>query len=127
VGSDDSKHDTFTHAQASLFAATASHIESVVGYQPLRHLLNSGGIYRFPAYHFDMVRLGIGLYGIGGDEEKAVLKNVNTLKATVSQVKWVRRGDSVGYGRRGIAPSDGRLAMQMDTSDVPAMGIIRYG
>lgn len=111
VGSDDSKHDTFTHAQASLFAATASHIESVVGYQPLRHLLNSGGIYRFPAYHFDMVRLGIGLYGIGGDEEKAVLKNVNTLKATVSQVKWVRRGDSVGYGRRGIAPSDGRVAI----------------
>ncbi|MBX2890747.1 MAG: bifunctional UDP-N-acetylmuramoyl-tripeptide:D-alanyl-D-alanine ligase/alanine racemase [Saprospiraceae bacterium] len=97
--SDAPQHDSFTHQQAARFAEMFEKIKSGLGYAPLRHLVNTGGIARFPAYHFDMVRLGIGLYGIDASGLQERLRVVNTLKATVSQIKEVPPGDTVGYNR----------------------------
>jgi alanine racemase len=109
--SDAPQHDAFTHQQASTFKALADRIEAALGYAPLRHLCNTGGIVRFPEYHFDMVRLGIGLYGIDGAGLQDQLRVVNVLKATVSQVKQVPPGDTVGYNRNsGPLPQGARIA-----------------
>ena len=76
-----------------------------------RHILNSAGIFRFPDAQFDMVRLGIGLYGIAaGEEEQKNLKSVSTLKTTISQLKNVSKGESIGYSRKGIAEDTMRIA-----------------
>ena len=80
-----------------------------MGYTFLKHICNSGGTSRFKQAHFDMVRLGIGMYGVGVDKaEQAKLKNVGSLKSRISQIKHLEEGDTVGYNRRGkiIKPSD---------------------
>ncbi len=102
---DDANLDTFTLAQIEKFKRMSSRIQEQYPYKILRHILNTAGIERFPEACFDMVRLGIGLYGISQhiyDE----LKPVSTLKSIISQVKPVREGESVGYGRNFIATSD---------------------
>ena len=75
-----------------------------------RHILNSAGIERFPEYQMDMVRLGIGLYGISmcGDTG---LRNVSTLKTTILQIRDVHAGDSIGYGRKTFVDRDSRIAV----------------
>lgn len=106
-GADESLHDAFSREQADRFTAIADRIDSVLGYRPLRHVLNSPGILRLPQFQFDMVRLGIGLYGIDPTEEgKASLKPVVTLKTIISQIKHIKAGDTVGYGRRGKVVKD---------------------
>ena len=83
----------------------------VLGYLPMRHILNSGGIVRFPEYQMDMVRLGVGLYGIDSSgliQDK--LQTVSTLKATVSQIQNISAGDTVSYGRSGKAEQDMTIA-----------------
>lgn len=97
--SDNPDHDAFTHQQAATFTAMYEPIAKVLGYRPLRHVVNTGGIARFPQYHFDMVRLGIGLYGIDGSGLQNRLQVVNVLKSTISQIKHIPQGDSVGYNR----------------------------
>ena len=97
--SDNPAHDGFTHHQAAAFSDMYGSIEQVLGYRPLRHVVNTAGIARFPEYHFDMVRLGIGLYGIDSSGLQNRLQVVNVLKTTVSQVKHIPRGDTVGYNR----------------------------
>ena len=97
--SDAVQHDAFTHQQAAAFGGMYDQIRTALGYAPLRHIVNTGGIARFPEYHFEMVRLGIGLYGIDSSGLQPRLRVVNTLKATVSQVKQVPPGDTVGYNR----------------------------
>lgn len=97
--SDNTLHDGFTHQQAAVFTEMYEAIKTTLGYAPLRHICNTGGIERFPEYHFDMVRLGIGMYGIGGAGAQAKLRTVNVLKATISQIKNIPAGDSVGYNR----------------------------
>lgn len=99
AASDAAAHDDFTHRQAATFLEMYAQIASTLGYQPLRHICNTGGIERWPDYHFDMVRLGIGLYGIGGEKMSGQLRVVNTLKATVSQIKHLTEGETVGYNR----------------------------
>jgi len=86
-------------------------VVEALDYRPMRHILNSGGIVRFPEYQMDMVRLGIGLYGIdsSGLIQKD-LQTVNTLKATVSQIKTVEAGETVSYGRTGVAEHDMKIA-----------------
>ena len=70
----------------------------------MRHILNSSGINRFPEYQMEMVRLGIGLYGIDGSAEiQNQLQKVHTLKATISQIKNVATHETIGYSRKGIA------------------------
>lgn len=100
VGSDNPIHDTFTRSQADRFVALASQVEQHLPYTPMRHLLNSGGITRFPEYAFDMVRLGLGLYGL--DTTGAIgsrLQPVGRLKTVVSQIRTLNKGESIGYNR----------------------------
>jgi alanine racemase len=109
--SDNTSHDAFTHRQAASFRTFYNSLCAGIGYAPLAHICNTGGIERFPEYHFDMVRLGIGIYGIGGKDIQKELRNVNVLKATISQIKDVPSGESVGYNRNsGILPEDRRIA-----------------
>ena len=109
--SDAPEHDAFTHRQAAAFSAMFEPIKTALGYAPLRHIVNTGGIARFPEYHFDMVRLGIGLYGIDSSGHQDQLRVVNTLKATVSQVKHIAPGETVGYNRNsGVLDRARRIA-----------------
>jgi alanine racemase len=104
-------HDAFTRQQVARFEKMYEKLAAGLGYRPLRHILNSGGIARFPEYQMDMVRLGIGLYGVDGSGLlQGRLQTVNSLKATVSQVKNVQAGETVGYGRMGRAEKPMRIA-----------------
>ncbi|GAB4495812.1 MAG: bifunctional UDP-N-acetylmuramoyl-tripeptide:D-alanyl-D-alanine ligase/alanine racemase [Saprospiraceae bacterium] len=111
AASDAARHDDFTHRQAAAFSEMFEKIKAALGYAPLRHIVNTGGIARFPEYHFDMVRLGIGLYGIDSSGLQEQLRVVNTLKATVSQVKNIAPGETVGYNRNsGVLDLPRRIA-----------------
>lgn len=111
AGSDEPQHDEFTRQQIKKFGEMSEVICSRFSYPVFRHILNSAGIVRFPGAQFEMVRLGIGLYGIGADEsEQQQLKNVSTLKTTISQIKNIPAGESVGYGRKFIAKRETRIA-----------------
>jgi len=102
AGADDPQHDAYSADQAELFKKLADQLSSTLGYKPLYHLLNSPGILRLPQYQFDMVRLGIGLYGIDPTPQKSkFLKPVATLKTIISQVHHLHEGQTVGYGRHG--------------------------
>ena len=111
AGADSAEFNDFSHQQAHKLTNYYEQITAALGYQPMRHLLNSAGILRFPEYQFDMVRLGIGLYGaeVNGMEQRA-LQPISTLKTTVSQVKQVPKGETVGYSRSGVAHQDIQLA-----------------
>lgn len=97
--SDNPLYDDFTRQQAQVYVQMYESLAAALGYRPLRHIANTGAISRFPEFHFDMVRLGIGLYGIDGSGLQERLQVVNVLKATVSQVKKIPSGHSVGYNR----------------------------
>ncbi|MCX6229611.1 MAG: bifunctional UDP-N-acetylmuramoyl-tripeptide:D-alanyl-D-alanine ligase/alanine racemase [Bacteroidia bacterium] len=100
--SDDSSNDLFTRAQFSQFLRYCDIVTNLFAYKILRHISNSSGIERFPDLELDMVRLGIGLYGASANLQD-VLHNVATLKTTISQIRTVAAGETVGYGRRGIS------------------------
>jgi Alr-MurF fusion protein len=108
--SDATQHDTFTERQANTFLALFAQIENALGYAPIRHIVNTGGIVRFPQYHFDMVRVGIGLYGVDSVGLQNQLRVVNTLKASISQIKEIAPGDTVGYNRNGLISQPTRIA-----------------
>lgn len=111
AGSEDPAHDDFTQQQFHSFQQTCSHIQEAIGYPFLKHILNSAGIFRHPHLQLDMVRLGIGLYGVDSSKEnKLSLHPVAALRSTVSQVKTVKKGDSVGYNRKGIVQRDSKIA-----------------
>ncbi|UUC46059.1 bifunctional UDP-N-acetylmuramoyl-tripeptide:D-alanyl-D-alanine ligase/alanine racemase [Flavobacterium cerinum] len=102
--SDGPEFNDFTLQQIHTFDNWSQQIVTALQIQPIRHILNTSGIYNFPEYQFDMVRLGIGLYGVGNDEnEMRQLENVGTLKTVILQVKNVPTGDSVGYSRKFMA------------------------
>ncbi|MBI2271514.1 MAG: bifunctional UDP-N-acetylmuramoyl-tripeptide:D-alanyl-D-alanine ligase/alanine racemase [Bacteroidetes bacterium] len=108
---DEAKHDDFTKEQISRFEKMQKKIAASLNYPVLSHMLNSAGISRFPQAQFDMVRLGIGLYGIGCNaEEQKQLEFVNTLKTTISQIKDIKAGESIGYNRKFFAKKDMRIA-----------------
>jgi Alr-MurF fusion protein len=111
AGADEALHNDFSRSQISRFKEMVVRVERGLRYPVLKHILNSAGIVRFPEEQQDMVRLGIGLYGVeaSGTDPQA-LRPVGTLKTTVSQVKQVRKGDTVGYSRRGIAREDKQIA-----------------
>ncbi|MDB4727758.1 alanine racemase, partial [Saprospiraceae bacterium] len=111
AGSDDSEHDAFTKSQIQLFEKISKKITLQIGYQPIRHILNSHGITRFSKYQMDMVRLGIGLYGVDASGElQDKLHVVNTLKATISQIKTIQKNETVGYSRKGKVDQTKRIA-----------------
>jgi alanine racemase len=110
-GADEKVHDEFSDRQAAMFTSIADRIENALDIKPIRHLLNSSGILRLSQYQFDMVRLGIGLYGVDPTEEgNAMLKPVPTLKTVISQIRKVGANETVGYGRKGIARKKMSLA-----------------
>jgi len=105
AASDDPSCDEFTVSQAEMFKANADVISEAIGYKPLYHLLNSAGIERFPQYQFDMVRLGIGIYGVSALPDIR-LAPVASFKCKILQIKELNPSDgTIGYGRHGkIAP-----------------------
>ena len=105
AAADDPSSDDFTLGQIELFRKNADRISEAVGYKPLYHILNSAGIERFTEYQFDMVRLGIGIYGVSAIPGNS-LSPVASFKCKVLQVKTLAPGDgTIGYGRHGkIAP-----------------------
>ncbi len=102
AGSDDPALDGFTRQQIDRFRTLSEKVTGELGYPVLKHILNSGGIERFPDACFDMVRLGIGLYGISSQNDHS-LEHVGTLRSVISQIKWVGEGETIGYNRRGKA------------------------
>ena len=102
---EDPEQDGFTLGQIEMFRTNARAISDALGYKPMRHILNSAGIERFPRFQFDMVRLGIGIYGISA-LPSVKLSPVASLKVKILQIKHLQPGDgTIGYGRRGhIAP-----------------------
>ena len=111
AASDADLHNEFTQAQAKAFTAGCEQIQKITGNSFIRHIANTSAIHRHKNLQFDMVRLGIGLYGVDADPViQQQLKNVTTLKTTVSQIKNVKAGDSVGYSRKGIATKDSVIA-----------------
>ncbi|HPF93315.1 MAG TPA: alanine racemase, partial [Tenuifilaceae bacterium] len=100
VATDDSQHDSFTQNQIESFKQASQQIINTLGYKPILHILNSAGIERFGQHQMDMVRLGIGLYGISAVHQHR-LKNVSTLKTFVAQIKEVKPGETIGYNRKG--------------------------
>jgi len=112
AASEDPLHDAFTRQQIVRFSRMSEGIVKVLGYRPMLHIANTSGISRFPEAHFDMVRLGIGLHGIGASPaETARLLPVSTLRTVVAQVKEIPSGDSIGYGRRAIEQHPRRIAI----------------
>ena len=107
----DELHDAFTKQQAALLLNAAGKIELTVGYPFLNHIANTSAIFRHPEMQMNMVRLGIGMYGADADIKiNTQLKNVTTLKTTISQVKHIKKGESVGYGRSTIVKKDTVIA-----------------
>lgn len=104
AASDDAAERDFTLGQIQKFERMTEVLQHGLGYEFIRHISNSGGISNYPEAHFDMVRLGVGLYGIGSNEnDRQHLQVASELLATVSQVKQVEAGESVGYGRSFVA------------------------
>lgn len=111
AASDETRHDKFTHQQIATYQKGYATISKKIGYQPTRHVLNTAGITRFPQYQMDMVRLGIGLYGYdAATPESTHLETVHTLKASISHIKLIKKGTSIGYGRKGLAQRDSLIA-----------------
>ena len=99
---EDPSQDAFTLGQIDLFQRNTQSLADNLGYMPMRHILNSAGIERFPQFQFDMVRLGIGIYGVSALPGKE-LAPVASLKCKILQIKRLGPGDTVGYGRWGEA------------------------
>jgi alanine racemase len=111
VGADEAVHNDFSRLQYERFIAGSTQLEEALGYRPLRHILNSAGIVRFPEYKLDMVRLGIGLYGVEVNRrEQRFLQQIGTFKTVVSQVKHLPAGETIGYSRTGILGKDSSIA-----------------
>jgi alanine racemase len=110
AGSDDATHDDFTKQQITVFKRVCAKMKENLGTDFYRHILNSAGIERFPEACFEMVRLGIGLYGFGAGEIED-LRNVVTLKSYISQIKPVSGLDTIGYNRAGSLHHDGFIGV----------------
>jgi Alr-MurF fusion protein len=111
VGSDDAKHDAFTKKQILLLEKIKEQFNKAFDKDIDSHILNSSGIIRFNEHQMDMVRLGIGLYGVSSEKEtQKELMQVGTLKTIVSQIKEIEKGESIGYDRKGKASKKMRIA-----------------
>ncbi|MDE5704115.1 MAG: alanine racemase, partial [Bacteroidales bacterium] len=111
---DDPDMDVYTRAQLERFDRMSGVLKAGLPYGDtvLRHALNTAGICRFPEYQYDMVRLGIGLYGVGVTAEmEGQLETVSTFKTTIAQIRTIAAGEAVGYGRRFIAEKPMRIGV----------------
>ena len=111
AAADDADMDAFTARQGELFKTMYRQLTELLDYKPLRHLCNSAGIIRHPDLHFDMVRPGIGLYGIDSSGEAGNrLMQISSLRSSVAQVRVVDAGESIGYGHDVILPEKRTIA-----------------
>jgi len=109
--SDVPEYRDFTLGQINNFERWSARLISELEINPIRHILNTSGIYNFPEAQYNMVRLGIGLYGVGNDKtENQQLETVGTLKTVILQIKTIEPGESIGYSRRFIATEKIRIA-----------------
>ena len=111
AASEDPAEDGFTTTQADFFNKAVGIIEKYVHSPFLKHISNSAAIIRHPQLQMDMVRLGIGLYGIETDNDRLLdLQAVATLRTTIAQIKQLKKGESVSYNRRGVVKRDSVIA-----------------
>jgi len=109
VGTDGDDFNDFTIKQFETFDRASKKLQAAFGHKILRHICNTAGIERFSQYQLDMVRLGLGLYGVD-PYSNALLRNVSTLRTTILQIRNVRADETVGYSRRGKLSRDSRIA-----------------
>jgi len=109
VASDENEHDQFTKQQISSYLKMCNIIHNHLGYGFIKHILNSAGALRFKEEQFDMVRLGIGMHGFSSINNPAFMPTVQ-LKTIVSQIKNIAQGETVGYGRKGLAHKNLKIA-----------------
>ncbi len=109
AASEDKVEDAFTLHQFDLLTDAIRTLKAAINYPFLTHISNSSGIIRFPQLQLDMVRLGIGLYGIAPFKNK-ILQPAFTLKTTIAQLKPIKKGETISYNRRGIALQDSVIA-----------------
>lgn len=111
AATDNLDFKNFTLQQIHLFEAISNKISTTLNIQPIRHILNTSGIFNYSEYQFEMVRLGIGIYGVGNsEEEQNALENVSTLKSIISQIRTVKAHDSIGYSRKFMVKKEMRVA-----------------
>ncbi len=110
AGADEEMHDEYTIGQIQQFLKFSSMITEKLSYKVFRHILNSAGIERFPQFQFEMVRLGIGLYGVSSCGNNQI-KSISRLKTAVSQIRRISAGQTVGYGRKGLVDHDSEIAV----------------
>lgn len=112
AASENSQEDTFTIEQINSFNQIYKLLVNYLGYFPMRHILNTAGIIKFPQAQYDMVRLGLGAYGISYDKKiQNQLQNIGELTTRISQIKILDSGDTVGYGRKFIVTQLTRIAI----------------
>ena len=112
AASEDESHDAFTQDQINDFENRCAQIADVLGYSPILHAANTGGIQRWKNAQFDMVRLGIGLYGVSAfEEEQKMLRSVGSLKTSIVQIKTVLSNETVGYGRTFTSNQEMKIAV----------------
>ena len=110
VASGDPNQDDFTLQQIKSYRTAAQELEEGLGYTFIKHVANTSAIVRWPEAHMDMVRLGIGLYGVDMDRNFSNLEQVSSLKTTVTQIKELPAGETVGYDRKGVLSKDSKIA-----------------
>ncbi len=111
AASDAANFDAFTKQQNEFFIDAVNKIEKAIAYTFLKHIANSSAIYRHPLMQYDMIRLGIGLYGVDATPQiQHCLQHVTTLKTTISQIKHLQKGETIGYSRKGVALQDTQTA-----------------
>jgi Alr-MurF fusion protein len=112
AASEDPQHDAFSEQQVQLYTQACAILQQKLPYPFIRHIANTAAIHRKPQWQFDMVRLGIGLYGIDSEQVTAAinLQEVSSLKTTIAQIKHIREGETVSYGRQGVAERDAVIA-----------------
>ncbi|MDC0231652.1 alanine racemase, partial [Aureispira] len=111
AASEELDHNEFSHQQIETFEHLSKNLENELSCKSIKHILNSAGISRFPNKQFDMVRLGIGLYGIDPNRKLNNLENVLQLKTCISQIKTLKKGETVGYSRKGNINKNSKIAI----------------
>ena len=128
AASDQPEYDEFTQFQINTFDELVGEFNKSFGYNFEKHILNSNGALRFPNAQYDMVRLGIGLYGFCTDpKDDKHIKNVATLKAKIAQIKTIQKSETVGYGRRGLVEKETKIATIPIDLNIPEMKAVGFG
>jgi alanine racemase len=111
AASEEAQQDEFTSQQYARFVEASGELEKLLGYSTIKHIANSAAIVRHPDLQMDMVRLGIGMYGVNAVHSDLIeLQTVATLKSTIAQVKHLKSGESVSYNRKGVVRRDSIIA-----------------